>query len=131
MLAKGSTGWIVPSLILTMGAMLFRLYPLMTVGAVLVIFFAIFFRDPDRIPEGKGLISPADGVVMHVGNKVTIFMRLRDVHVNRAPLPGIVKQIKYLKGMHRPAPLDTNQNEQNRITIGTKHGDVSVIQIAG
>ena len=131
MLAKGSTGWIVPSLILTMGAMLLRLYPLMTVGAALVIFFMTFFRDPDRMPEGKGLISPADGVVMHAGNKVTIFMRIRDVHVNRAPLPGIVKKIKYLKGMHRPAFLDTNQNEQNRITIETKHGDVSVIQIAG
>lgn len=131
MLAKGSTGWIATPLMLTMGAMLLRLYLLMTVGAALVIFFAIFFRDPDRMPEGKGLISPADGVVMHAGSKVTIFMRLRDVHVNRAPFSGVVKEIKYLKGRHRPAFLNTNQNEQNRITIGTKHGNVNVVQIAG
>ena len=131
MIAKGSVGWIVPPLVLTMGAMLLKLYPIAIVCAAPVVFFMIFFRDPDRLPKGKGFLSPADGVVMHAGSKVTIFMRLRDVHVNRAPLPGVIKKIKYLKGVHRPAFLDTHQNEQKHITIETRHGDVSVVQIAG
>jgi phosphatidylserine decarboxylase len=131
MIAKGSVGWIVPPLVLTMGAMLLKLYPIAIVCAALVVFFMIFFRDPDRVPAGKGFLSPADGVVMHAGSKVTIFMRLRDVHVNRAPLLGAIKKIKYMKGMHRPAFLDTHQNEQNHITIETRHGEVSVVQIAG
>ena len=131
MIAKGSVSWIVPPLVLTMGAMLLKLYPIAIVCAAPVGFFMIFFRDPDRLPKGKGFLSPADGVVMHAGSKVTIFMRLRDVHVNRAPLPGVIKKIKYLKGVHRPAFLDTHQNEQKHITIETRHGDVSVVQIAG
>lgn len=131
MIAKGSAGWIVPPLVLTMGAMLIRWYPMAIFGTALVIFFMIFFRDPDRIPKAEGFISPADGVVMNAGNKVTIFMRLRDVHVNRAPLTGIIKEIRYIKGIHRPAFLNTNQNEQNHITIETIHGDVNVVQIAG
>ncbi|MDD4898103.1 MAG: phosphatidylserine decarboxylase [Methanocellales archaeon] len=131
MVVKGSTGWIAIPLVLTMGAMLLKIYPIAIVGAALVIFFMMFFRDPERTPKGLGFISPADGVVMHAGSKVTIFMRLRDVHVNRAPLPGIIKKIRYMKGVHRPAFLNTNQNEQNHITIETMHGDVSVTQIAG
>ncbi|MFC1787082.1 phosphatidylserine decarboxylase [Halobacteriota archaeon] len=131
MIAKGSVGWMVPSIVLALGAILLRIYPIALFGAALVIFFMMFFRDPDRIPKEKGFISPADGVVMHAGSKVTIFMRLRDVHVNRAPLAGVIKEIKYLKGMHRPAFLNTNQNEQNHITIETSHGDVNVVQIAG
>lgn len=131
MISKVSVGWIVPPMVLVIGAMLLKIYPIAVIGAVLVIFFMIFFRDPDRTPKGEGFISPADGVVMHAGSKVTIFMRLLDVHVNRAPLPGTIKKIRYLKGMHRPAFLNTNQNEQNYITIETMHGDVSVIQIAG
>lgn len=131
MIAKGSFGWLALPLVLTMVSMLLKLYSIAIVCAVLVFFFVIFFRDPDRMPKGKGFISPADGVVMHAGSKVTIFMRLRDVHVNRAPLSGIIKKIKYMKGVHRPAFLDTPQNEQNHIMIETKHGDVSVIQIAG
>ncbi len=131
MITKGSVDWIVPPVVLAVGAILIRWYLMAILGTTLVIFFVIFFRDPDRIPKEEGVISPADGVVTHIGRKVTIFMRLRDVHVNRAPLPGTIKEIKYIKGIHRPAFLNTSQNEKNHITIETMHGDVSVVQIAG
>jgi len=132
MLAKGSVSWVLMSMAIAVVAGLLKLYPIAIVGVVMAAFFTTFFRDPERVVPRDGMVSPADGVVLSAGKKASIFMRLRDVHVNRAPLQGVVKKIEYKKGGHKPAfSGDAGENEQNRITIETEYGDVTVTQIAG
>jgi phosphatidylserine decarboxylase len=93
----------------------------------------LFFRDPERFPDGDGILSPADGRVMDVsGRRVSIFMNLHDVHVQRAPLDGEVKMIEYKKGSHTVAfRADGDRNESNTMHIGTAYGNMQVVQIAG
>ncbi len=132
MLAKGSINWILTPLIVALGAGLLKLYPIAVVGVIMAAFFTIFFRDPERDTPVADMVSPADGVVLDTDKKVSIFMRCRDVHVNRAPLPGVVKKIEYRKGRHTPAfSKGSSKNERNKITIETEYGDVIVTQIAG
>ncbi len=132
MLAKGSINWILMPLIIAVGAGLLKLYPITVIGIAGAILFMIFFRDPERVSPRDGMVSPADGVVLSAGKKVSIFMRFRDVHVNRAPLQGVVKKIEYKKGEHTPAfSKGSSENERNRVTIETEYGDVIVTQIAG
>jgi len=132
MLARGSINWVLTPLVIAVGAGLLKLYPIAIIGIVMAAFFTTFFRDPERVAPRDGIVSPADGVVLSAGKKVSVFMRFRDVHVNRAPLPGVVKKIEYRKGGHRPAfSKDSGENERNDITIETEYGDVIVTQIAG
>jgi len=132
MLAKGSINWILTPLIVALGAGLLKLYIITVVGVIMAAFFIIFFRDPERDTPAADMVSPADGVVLDTDKKVSIFMRFRDVHVNRAPLSGVVKKIEYRKGRHKPAfSHGSSENERNRITIETEYGDVIVTQIAG
>ncbi|MDI6889150.1 MAG: phosphatidylserine decarboxylase [Methanocellales archaeon] len=132
MLAKGSINWILMPLVIAVGAWLLKLYPITVIGVIMTAFFTIFFRDPERVAPRDGMASPADGVVLQAGEKVSIFMRFRDVHVNRAPISGVVKKIEHKKGEHRPAfSKGSSENEQNRITIETEYGEVIVTQIAG
>jgi phosphatidylserine decarboxylase len=84
---------------------------------VLAGFFVFFFRDPDRrIPDGPGfVVSPADGRVMIVGEaqgpaapagtwqQISIFLSPMDVHVNRAPVSGVVRRVAYHRGKFLPA----------------------------
>lgn len=110
--------------------------------------FAGFFRDPERrTPGGEGLIiSPADGRVVEVkevakgrlwdgvGTRVSIFLSVLDVHVNRAPVPGRVEQIQYQKGNFYAAYLEraSEQNEQNALRITDAKGrSLTLVQIAG
>ena len=76
---------------------------------VLAAFFLWFFRDPDRtIPAGQGLIvSPGDGLVTETASittpqgkrqRISIFLSVFDVHVNRAPIGGVLSQVRYNKG---------------------------------
>lgn len=109
------------------------------VSVLLVLGFVgslVFFRDPDRVPEGPGVVSPADGVVDRVeeladGVLVSIFMRVRDVHVNRAPMAGRVTEVRYFEGRFRPAYGETSENERNQIRFDTERGEVVVEQVAG
>lgn len=110
-------------------------------------FTAYFFRDPDRTsPAGQNLIiSPADGKVVHVGKvenghyfegpaqKVSIFMSIFDVHVNRSPVAGVVKEIIYNKGKFFKANTDkaSLSNEQNWVIIEKSSQDIAFVQIAG
>ncbi len=100
------------------------------IGSLFMIFF---HRDPDRNPQGKGMVSPADGRIIQVSpDRVTIFMGPCDVHVNRAPLNGIVKKTEHLKGGHAPAFLNAaRRNQQNKIEIQTDDGDIEMRQITG
>jgi phosphatidylserine decarboxylase len=113
---------------------------------VLALFCLYFFRDPDRaIPDGPVAVSPADGkVVGIVGDgqgvectRISIFLNIFDVHVNRAPIAGRIANVEYTKGQFLVASreLASAQNERNTVTIsGTVAGDstsVRFAQIAG
>lgn len=109
------------------------------IGALLLLLFGLillFFRDPPRVPEGPGLVSPADGRVTYLdrdGDEVvlSIFMRLRDVHVNRVPLGGEVLSVEHRPGRFAPAFRDTSENERNVLEVETDWGVVEVEQVAG
>lgn len=106
-----------------------------------------FFRDPERaIPPGNGVVSPADGKVVDVRQfaspsgerwKISIFLNVFDVHVNRAPVAGQITEQVYRKGKFLVAsvPEASTENEQNAITIlapGAASGEHVVMkQIAG
>jgi len=132
-LAKNSAAWIsVPLFVTAALAALGSWYAsgLILVGSMFMIFF---HRDPDRNPQGEGMVSPADGRVIQVSlDRVTIFMGPCDVHVNRAPLDGVVKRTEYIGGGHAPAFLNAaERNQQNRIEIQTDDGDIELRQITG
>jgi len=108
-----------------------------------------FFRDPQRfIPIEDVIVSPADGVITFIGDspgpesittdndftKISIFLNIFNVHVNRIPTEGIIKEIKYIKGKFINATFDksSNENERNIICIENKNKEIIyVVQIAG
>jgi phosphatidylserine decarboxylase len=99
-----------------------------------------FFRDPDReIPSGPGLVvSPADGTVVAVtedpeGPSVAIFLSVFNVHVNRSPIAGRVKDVSYRKGRFLAAFDERagEMNERSEILVEGEDGAVRVRQIAG
>ena len=122
-------------------------YKAACVVTALLLFSVWFFRNPERVtPAGEGLvIAPADGKVVFVGEvdeprylkaramKVSIFMSVFDVHVNRAPETGRVASIHYNKGKFLSANLDkaSLDNEQNAVIMDTPKGRLMFVQIAG
>ncbi|HRT26630.1 MAG TPA: phosphatidylserine decarboxylase family protein [Syntrophales bacterium] len=140
--------FIVPPAALTVVFAYAGLFWLTTLCSVLTLFVVWFFRNPDRAaPSGEGVfVSPADGRVLKVEDvprgenltgpfrKVSIFMNVFDVHVNRAPCSGTVTAIHYHKGRFLSANLDkaSELNEKNTVVIRREEGeDVLVSQIAG
>jgi len=115
------------------------------VGLIPVIFVTWFFRDPERkVPAGEGLvISPADGKVLDVVNteeervgpctKVSIFMSVFNVHVNRSPVSGTVVGKQYKPGTFHMANLGkkTEANERMILYIENQDGVFRVDQVAG
>ena len=114
----------------------------------LTLFTAYFFRNPERVipVEENAVVSPADGKVVFVGEvkedrylkaealKVSIFMSVFDVHVNRAPFSGKVVDVFYRKGEFLNASLDkaSDLNEQAGILLETETGKrLLFVQIAG
>jgi phosphatidylserine decarboxylase len=111
------------------------------------LFVLFFFRDPSRPrPDGEGLVlSPADGRVVDLttvedsrfpgghARRLSIFLSLFDVHVNRAPVAGTVQRVEYSRGRFRAAfrGKASEENERNRIDLDTQLGPVAVTQIAG
>src|SRR5207248_8426556 len=89
---------------------------------IVAVFCLYFFRDPDRgIPSGPVAVSPADGKVVAVTTespnitRVSIFLNVFDVHVNRTPISGKITDVNYHKGQFLVASKDeaSSQNEQN------------------
>ncbi len=106
--------------------------PFSVLLSFIFLFLLIFFRDPERLPEGDGALSPADGIVKRVaGNTVEIFMGIFDCHVNRSPLHGEVVSVEYFPGKFRPAFRDWKDNERRRLIIETEKGTMEILQIAG
>lgn len=134
---------------LTLLFFLWGVVSLAIVAGALTLFVLYFFRDPDReadVPE-KGVVTPADGRVLGVWNletvenplgtkavKVSVFMSLFDVHVNRIPARGTIAEISYRPGAFFAANLDkaSEKNEQNVVTLETQDGRrIVFVQIAG
>jgi phosphatidylserine decarboxylase len=125
--AAGAVGWLAGP---------FYALPLLLVAA----FCLYFFRDPDRaIPPGPVAVSPADGKVMAVREeapgltRIGVFMNIFDVHVNRAPVAGTIKDVLYKKGRFLVASREraSAENEQNLVTIAGDGTEVAFRQIAG
>ncbi len=109
---------------------------------LLALFCLYFFRDPDRsIPDGPVAVSPADGkVVGIIGDgagaectRISIFLNIFDVHVNRAPIAGKITNVEYTKGQFLVASREiaSSQNERNTVTIAGDSTSVRFAQIAG
>ncbi len=107
---------------------------------LLAAFCLYFFRDPDRtIPDGPVVVSPADGKVVAVNTsdptstRISIFLNVFDVHVNRAPIEGAITRVDYTKGQFLVASreLASSQNERNTVTIQGENASVGFSQIAG
>ena len=111
---------------------------------LLAFFFLWFFRDPERvIPQQAGaVVSPGDGKVTDVSTvtaggekrtRISIFLSVFDVHVNRSPIAGIVRDIRYQRGKFLNAmnKVSADQNEQNVVTVDGDGERVVFKQIAG
>lgn len=119
--------------------------PLWALPACLLAFFFLwFFRDPERVvPDSAGaVVSPADGKVTDVSTvlmngvrhtRISIFLSVFDVHVNRSPLAGVIRDVRYQKGKFLNAmnPASAEHNEQNTVTVEGDGQTVIFKQIAG
>jgi phosphatidylserine decarboxylase len=114
------------------------------IPVLLAAFFLWFFRDPERtIPQDPGaIVSPGDGKVTDVstvmlGNdrqtRLSIFLSVFNVHVNRSPIAGIVREVRYQRGRFLDArsPVCAEQNEQNIVAVEGDGQRVIFKQIAG
>ena len=117
--------------------------------AILSAYIFYFFRDPIRtVPTDEVVVSPADGVVTYIGNeknpledntdqntyrKVSIFLSVFDVHVNRMPTKGLIHSINYIPGKFINATLDksSKENERNIISVKRNNDNFYIVQIAG
>ena len=143
-------GWVYFIISLIISIVTFPIFKF--IGLILFIFsFYVyyFFRDPKRsIPIDDFILSPADGIVTFIGKsklpinydtnddfiKVSIFLNIFNVHVNRLPANGVIKVIKYIKGKFINATFDksSRDNERNIILIEKNNKDIIVVtQIAG
>jgi len=118
---------------------------LAAVPVALAAFFLWFFRDPERtIPSEPGLVvSPGDGKVTETAaihtpdgprQRISIFLSVFNVHVNRAPIAGVLTSVRYQKGQYLNAmnPASADENEQNVATVRGEDGvEVTFKQIAG
>lgn len=124
--------------------------PLGWIGAVLTVWCAVFFRDPDRVtPMREGVVvAPADGRVSKIINaapppeldlgeralpRVSIFMNVFNCHINRSPISGRIEKIVYKPGAFVNADLDkaSESNERNSYIISAGGTRIVVVQIAG
>ena len=121
------------------------------IGVVLTLYCLYFFRDPERfVPEGdKLVVSPADGLVQMVTPDVTppaelelgdgphtrisIFLNIFNVHINRVPIGGKIVACEYVKGKFLNAELDkaSEENERQLLTVENSAGKIGFVQIAG
>ncbi len=117
---------------------------LAAIPLLLAAFFLWFFRDPERrIPAVQGaIVSPADGKVTDISvvqengearTRISIFLSVFDVHVNRSPVSGVIENVRYQKGKFANAmsAASADSNEQNIVTVSSDAGTVVFKQIAG
>ena len=118
--------------------------PLFLIFLILLIFTFYFFRDPERVvPLGDDiLVSPADGLITNISEhkegkksytKVSIFLNVFNVHIQRLPLSGQITKIDYIEGKFINATLDkaSEENERLRLTLKSGSNVIYITQIAG
>lgn len=134
-----------PALVLAAALVAWLTGPLWALPALLPAAFCLwFFRDPERVvPNAPGtIVSPADGTVTHISNvftdgvertRISIFLNVFNVHVNRSPIGGLIREARYQKGKYRNAmdPHSADENEQNIVTVEGEGHTVIFKQIAG
>jgi len=145
-IASDGYRFIIPLVILTVALALSPLIWLAGVSGLLLLFVLNFFRDPERaIPnEERVIVSPGDGKVVEIVEekdalldepyrRVSIFLNVFNVHVQRTPVAGRIEQIKYNKGkfLNAASHKASLENEQNAMIIHTGKEKVLVKQIAG
>ena len=147
-IAREGYPFLIPAVLLTvvLGILGWKIW--MSVGILVSLFIAYFFRNPRRdIPDLQNIIlSPADGRIVHVGEcqedrflkektlKVSIFMSLFDVHLNRTPISGKVVERNYLPGRFHMANVEKSSllNEQNAMLLESEDRfKILLVQIAG
>lgn len=122
------------------------------IGLVLTLWCVFFFRDPERVipVEEKAIVSPADGIVTLVEygvnapedleygdkkfNKISVFLNVFNVHVNRTPVAGLVTKVKYKPGKFLSANVAeaSSENERNSAVVRTADGtEIIFVQVAG
>ena len=145
-----SEGWIYVIIFSILTIIFFPFFPIIGILlAILTLFIINFFRDPQRlIPVDDIIVSPADGTITYIGEseapkeseitdrflKISIFLNIFNVHVNRVPTYGKVKKINYISGNFISATLDksSEDNERNIIVIEKNNSDLIIVtQIAG
>lgn len=145
-------GWPFIALFAVVSALLATISPALGwIGLVLTAWCVYFFRDPDRVtPTKPGLVvSPADGRVTLITKvapppelgmgeekltRISVFLNVFDVHVNRCPTDGVIKAAEYKPGKFLNADLDkaSEENERMSIRLGLPDGrEVAFVQIAG
>ncbi|MDC3041608.1 phosphatidylserine decarboxylase family protein [bacterium] len=118
--------------------------PLFLIFLILLIFTFYFFRDPERVvPLGDDiLVSPADGLITNISEykegkksytKVSIFLSVFNVHIQRLPFSGQITKIDYIEGKFINATLDkaSEENERLRLTLKSGSNVIYITQIAG
>jgi phosphatidylserine decarboxylase len=147
-IASAGYSFIFSSAFTTVVFALLGLTILALLGLVVTVFICYFFRDPDRLVSRKEgvVVSPADGKIISAGFvensrfldgscvKISIFMSVFNVHVNRIPHEGEIKEIDYYPGKFFSANLDkaSDKNEHNAVVIETDGGEkICMVQIAG
>ena len=150
-IAKGGLSWIVISYFFAILFVVISYYVSVPIKYVTLFFsalllvisflFVIFFRDPKR-KTGEGVVAVADGVIREIADendidvgqctKISTFMNIHNVHVNRMPLDGTVMGITHYSGAHIPAfKKESEKNERVVLLLKTEIGTVKIILIAG
>ncbi|KAA0258003.1 phosphatidylserine decarboxylase family protein [Deferribacter autotrophicus] len=144
MIAKEGFPFILTAVVAFLVVLIIPKQLLLLMIIILLALFVWFFRDPERdIPPFEGIVvSPADGKVVDISEekvdgqefkKISIFMNVFDVHVNRVPLTGEVVSVEHKPGKFLAAnkPESSIENEQNIIKMITEYGEVIIKQVAG
>jgi phosphatidylserine decarboxylase len=115
---------------------------------IVAVAVGFFFRNPERVSNSDeaSLLSPADGVVMEITEnatgpclvqtsltRISVFMSVFNVHVNRWPFSGVVEEMSHRPGQFLDArnPSSSILNENNSIVVKTDYGPIEIVQIAG
>ena len=140
MIVRDAFRFLIPLGILTLLAFLFGLNLTGALGVALLVFVAFFFRNPNRVipADPRVIVSPADGRVVRVervGNvtRMSIFLSIFNVHVNRSPIAGRIEAVDYKPGKFLVAFNDKASTDNERNIIMVRDGSITIVftQIAG